>query len=80
MNICMCGAGATYPHDKDCPWPYYGYAAAMARKWLEDRETLWVLPCECCGNMAQVSRDYFLDPKPICCLTCHNGGEYAVDE
>lgn len=24
LNICLCGSEAGYPHDKDCPSPYYG--------------------------------------------------------
>jgi hypothetical protein len=33
INICLCGAEATYPHADDCPYPLYRYGERAARRW-----------------------------------------------
>ena len=40
MNICLCGAEATYPHAADCPWPQYRCTDAQADRWQEARAAL----------------------------------------
>jgi len=36
MNICLCGAGAGYPHKKHCPYPLYRSIPERP-----EREQLW---------------------------------------
>ena len=36
MNICMCGTQAGYPHDQNCPWPYFGSNEQEQERWFLD--------------------------------------------
>lgn len=40
FNVCMCGAGAGYPHESDCPFPLYRASAAQEQRWLDAREVI----------------------------------------
>jgi len=33
INICLCGTEAGYPHDKYCPFPYFGGDDRMTDRW-----------------------------------------------
>ena len=33
INICLCGTEAGYPHDKYCPFPYFGGDDGMMDRW-----------------------------------------------
>ena len=37
INICLCGVQAGYPHDKYCPFPYFGGDDRMIDRWEELR-------------------------------------------
>lgn len=34
INICACGIQDGYPHDKDCPYPYFGKDPNELQKWI----------------------------------------------
>ncbi len=38
FNVCMCGAGAGYPHDVDCPRPLFRGSDAMQDAWRSERD------------------------------------------
>jgi len=38
MNICLCGAEAGYPHDKDCPYPLYKATHEQYQVWIQARK------------------------------------------
>ncbi len=38
INICLCGTQAGYPHEKDCPFPYFGNDERMIQRWKDTQE------------------------------------------
>lgn len=40
MNICYCGAQASYPHAADCPYPLFRGSDAEGERWDRARDTL----------------------------------------
>lgn len=38
VNICLCGAEAGYPHDRDCPRPLYLASDSAAEQWEKEYE------------------------------------------
>ena len=37
INICLCGVQAGYPHEKYCPFPYFGGDDQMIKRWEDTR-------------------------------------------
>ncbi len=37
-NICLCGAMAGYPHQADCPFPYFGHDLKREEMWIEQKK------------------------------------------
>jgi len=58
FNLCMCGAAAGYPHDPDCPFPYFlgwsdeWWAAYLAKKQERARHTSGAAPENQAENVA----------------------------
>jgi len=38
FQICQCGVQPGYPHDRDCPYPYFRDDAAGADRWTIERD------------------------------------------
>ena len=38
MNICLCGAEASYPHEPDCPYPLYRATCEQEQLWMQAQE------------------------------------------
>lgn len=38
QQFCMCGAQPGYPHDPDCPYPYFGHSESEQYRWMKAKE------------------------------------------
>lgn len=76
INICCCGAQASYPHAVDCPYPHYRSTASSFMEWEEARRKM-VVPrhCEVCGAlMGEMSLDAY-ESRGETCDECAEGEE-----
>ena len=85
MNLCQCGAQATYPHDPFCPYPLYRCTDLQWHTWEESyraKRDAWArnvhpLKCWSCGLDEFGSRAYV--GAPYHCGICGRAPNEQVD-